>query len=276
VIAEMHLTVRQTCFKLDTVVFIIGLVMMMIYLVVGVGGVVWFVTSYSDESEMVMKKTDFYNMKLKSMRSSLILMTMIMVISLVGLVTCLLLVMGVKTGQVQLFLPWQVYHAVIILACFVGGFYQAMHYTVLAEREDTFKACLSLFPVVAGIFGVFFWVFVNQLFSRMKNKRQRATVMEEKRATLACLHGSLPRQKHGEAEKTPYRSVKSIRTLKRKKAGFDLEFDSMRMRSRSMEHFETDSKVGAMGSQDYWISNRSRSLPRNMEQSGSRYSGREY
>ena len=36
--------------------------------------------------------------------------------------------------------------------------HQALHFTVLAEKKDTLRACLALFPVVAGIFFTFLWV----------------------------------------------------------------------------------------------------------------------
>ena len=116
---------------------------------------------------------------MKSMGSSLVIMGTVLVISLLGLVTSLLLVMGVKIEHITLLIPWQVFHGIIILACFVGGIYQAMHFTVLATTEDTFHACLSLFPVVTGIFVIFLWVFVQQLSIRLKYKQQREN--EERR-----------------------------------------------------------------------------------------------
>ena len=81
-------------------------------------------------------------------------------------------VVGVRTQQRLLLLPWQLYHATLVLACVGGGFYQviepppsqyhldaqALHFTVLAEKKDTLRACLALFPVVAGIFFTFLWV----------------------------------------------------------------------------------------------------------------------
>ena len=34
----------------------------------------------------------------------------------------------------------------------------ALHYTVLAERRDTLRAALALFPVVGGVLFTFLWV----------------------------------------------------------------------------------------------------------------------
>ena len=128
----MYIGFRHQCFNLESFLFSMGLIMMMVYLVSGVSGVVWFVLSQAEPSTTVTRSNDVNDINMKSMRKSLVIMGTVLVTSLVGLVTCLLLVMGVKTEQVQLLIPWQVFHAVIILACFVGGFYQAMHYTVLA------------------------------------------------------------------------------------------------------------------------------------------------
>ena len=138
----MYIRFRHNCFKLEPFVYIVGLILMIVYLVLGVSGVVWFVYSQTEQSKIVRQIIDHNDITTRNMKSSLIVMGTVLVISLVGLLTCLLLVMGVKTEQVQLLIPWQVFHVIIIAACFVGGFYQAMHYTVLAEREDTLKACL--------------------------------------------------------------------------------------------------------------------------------------
>ena len=54
-----------------------------------------------------------------------------------------------------------------------------------------------------------------------------------------------------------------------------MEMNAMRMRSRSMEYIDENSEDSCTVSPDYWISNRSRSLPRNLDQSGRRYSGKE-
>ena len=70
--------------------------------------------------------------------------------------------------------------------------------------------------------------------------------------------------------------MKSIRTLKRKKGGGYMEMNAMRMRSRSMEYIADHSEDSSTVSPDHWISNRSRSLPRNLNQSARRYSGNEY
>ena len=260
----MQLIVRPSCCQLETAVYSLGLVLTAVYLLVGLGGVVWFVLGHTDDSAVVVEMRDLYMMRMETMMGSLALMGAVLVITFIGLLTCLLLILGVKTEQRLLLLPWQLYHGAIILGCFGGGLYQAVHYTVLADGDDTFLACLALFPVVGGIFFIFLWVLVHQLAIRLRYRRQVDRVLEEKRASLASIHLSLPRQPHVAPDKDSHRSVKSIRTLKRRK-------DGARSRCQSEEHILTATGAGTVESPYYWVGSRSRSLPRNLERSGDRH-----
>jgi len=184
------------------------------------------------------------------------------VMSLVGLVTCLLLVVGVRTKQAKLLLPWQVMHAAVILACYVGGTYQALHYTLLVETANIVSACLSVCPLVVGIFFTFLLVFTIQLATTIRQDQDNRDTWEEKREALACLHSSLSGHQEEEGDRNPCRSVKSIRTLKRKKGSEQIK------RWRSMDYLQTG--------QEYWIDYRASSLPRHMERSGSIYLASQY
>ena len=62
---------------------------------------------------------------------SLAVMGAVLVITFMGLLTCLLLVLGVRTEQRLLLLPWQLYHCGVILACFGGGLYQVTRRVLL-------------------------------------------------------------------------------------------------------------------------------------------------
>jgi len=249
----MYVSLRPGCCKLDTFVYCVGLVLTVLYLLAGLSGVVWFVLCHSDDTPPpLMEMTELYLTKMASMRDSLAIMGGGLVVSFLGLLTCLLLVVGVKTEHRLLLLPWQVYHATAILACLGGGFYQALHFTVLAEDENTFHACLALFPVVAGIFLAFLWVLVYQLALRLRYRRQLDKIVEEKRASLASLHLSLPRpQNSGQHSK-------SVRSLKRRKQQQNQE--TVSKRSASLEHILTSPP-----NSPYYYYSRSRSLPRNLE-----------
>ena len=238
-IKTMYVTLRQSCFKLDTFVYMVGLVMMILYLVLGVSSVVWFVFSQSQQSELQSGHSDQSN--IESMKTSLMIMGILLVISLVGVLTSLLLSLGVKTQHMCLVYPWQVYHVMVVVVCIVGGVYQAIHFTL---EGDTLLGWLSLFPLVTGIFLIFLSILTQQLAIRIRNNK---TV-------------SQPHTIQTDTERSGgYRSVKSIRTLKRKKGGGG--------RSLSMEYLETDSD-GSNG--EYWTPYRARSLPRHLDKMGGR------
>ena len=101
-------------------------------------------------------------------------------------------------------------------------------------------------------------------------------VLEEKRASLATLHTSLPRPLP--KEKPAHRGARSVRSLKRRKAGGSgEEYEALRTRSRSMEHIlqpPGDQRLSGMDNPNYWVQpySRSRSLPRHLER-GERWEG---
>ena len=112
-----------------------------------------------------------------------------LVLTFLGLITNLLLVIGAKTERRFLLLPWLVYHVLFVLACLGGGLYLALHFTVLAEEEEDYvSAVASLFPIVFGIFFIFVWILVDQLFIKLKHKKRLSEVVASRRASLASIH----------------------------------------------------------------------------------------
>ena len=101
-------------------------------------------------------------------------------------------------------------------------------------------------------------------------------MLEEKRASLATLHTSLPRPLP--KEKPAHRGARSVRSLKRRKAGGSgEEYEALRTRSRSMEHIlqqPGEQRLSGMDNPNYWVQpySRSRSLPRHLER-GERWEG---
>ena len=214
--------------------------------------------------------------QMDTMMDSLAVMGAVLVITFMGLLTCLLLILGVRTEQRLLLLPWQLYHCGVILACFGGGLYQILHFTVLSDGKDSFQAAFALFPFVGGLFFIFIWVLVHQLAIRLRYRTQMNRVIEEKRAGLASLHLSLPRHHPPVTPDSTHRSVRSIRTLKRRSQGARVG------RSHSVEHILTEGD-GLTGDSYYWVAGagraqtsgdwsagRSRSLPRHLERGGYR------
>ena len=256
----MQLVLRRNCCKLETAVYAIGIILTTIYLVVGLGGVIWFVLCHMEDSEVMSRLKELYLLKMETMMDSLAVMGAVLVITFMGLLTCLLLILGVRTEQRLLLLPWQLYHLGVILACFGGGLYQVLYFTVLTDGRDAFHACFALFPVVGGLFFIFIWVLVHQLAIRLRYRRHMERVIEEKRASLASIHLSLPRPP-GSPDTGHSRTVRSIRTLKRRGQGG-------RYRSHSVEQILTEAEANITESPYYWVAGRSRSLPRHLDTTG--------
>ena len=93
---------------------------------------------------------------------------------------------------------------------------------------------------MGGLFFIFIWVLVHQLAIRLRYRRHMDRVLEEKRASLASLHLSLPRMRGSShppvTPETSHRSVRSIRTLKRRGGGAG----GRGARSHSVEHILTE------------------------------------
>jgi len=90
---------QRRCFKLTTFVYITTLIMMITYIVVAVGAVLWFVLSNHQDI----------------LHISVIILGVLLVTCLLGLFACLLLVMGIVTKQVKLLIPWLLYHIRCVL-----------------------------------------------------------------------------------------------------------------------------------------------------------------
>ena len=272
----MQLVLRRNCCKLETAVYAIGIILTTTYLVVGLGGVIWFVLCHMEDSEVMTKLKELYLLKMETMMDSLAVMGAVLVVTFMGLLTCLLLILGVRTEQRLLLLPWQLYHLGVILACFGGGLYQVLHFTVLTDGKDAFQACFALFPIVTGLFVIFIWVLVHQLAIRLRYRLHMERVIEEKRASLASIHLSLPRPAPTPDTRadSSHRSVRSIRTLKRRgaaagaAAGAGGGGGGARYRSHSVEQILTEAEANITESPYYWVAGRSRSLPRHLDTTG--------
>ena len=59
----MQLVLRRSCCKLETAVYAIGIILTTLYLVVGLGGVVWFVLCHMEDSDVMTKLKELYLLK---------------------------------------------------------------------------------------------------------------------------------------------------------------------------------------------------------------------
>ena len=100
-----------------------------------------------------------------------ILLVIVICVSVLGLVTTLLLSIGVIRARTQLFLPWLVWHMLTILGSIGSGLYLVIHFLLLLEERSVTNAILSLIPILAGIFLIFPWVIVDQLYVKYKQTK---------------------------------------------------------------------------------------------------------
>ena len=101
----------------------------------------------------------------------LVLLVVLICVSLLGLVTTLLLSIGVVRARTELFLPWLVWHMLTILGSIGSGLYLVIHFLLLLEERSVTNAILSLIPILAGIFLIFPWVIVDQLYVKYKQTK---------------------------------------------------------------------------------------------------------
>ena len=198
--------VRQCCCKLETFIKIVGILLSTTHFLLALSAVAWFVLNNVNKEEAeegdvvldsVIEVSDFSDNSDDygdvgevgaALDERVIILTAVLVTCFVGLVTNLLLLTGVKTEQRFLLLPWLIYHVLFILACLGGGLYLALHFTVLSDHEDYIKAVMALFPLVFGIFFIFIWIMVDQLFVNLRYKKHIEEVVASRRASLASIN----------------------------------------------------------------------------------------
>ena len=54
---------RKSCCQLETAVYALGIILTTLYLVVGLGGVIWFVLCHMEDSDVMSKLKELYLLK---------------------------------------------------------------------------------------------------------------------------------------------------------------------------------------------------------------------
>ena len=182
-------TIKQRkCFRLTTFVYITVIIMMVVYVLLSVGGVLMFV------------------MTSEPGRLGVICLGCLLVICLLGVVSSLLLVLGLVTRQAKLFLPWLLDHSSLACLCLLGGLYQSGHFLL----TDPLLACLAVLPLVLAIFLTFFCLFVCQLYRDLRASQRPQKLSPEAGPGEGRQEGG------GEGGGRGYRCVRSVRSLKRR------------------------------------------------------------
>uniref|UniRef100_A0A0K2TYI1 Uncharacterized protein n=1 Tax=Lepeophtheirus salmonis TaxID=72036 RepID=A0A0K2TYI1_LEPSM len=286
----MELRIRECCCSLATFVRIFGLVMIFAYILSAVGVILWYGLFTEENSE----------------HSRLLLVIFILGLSFVflGILVNLLLLFGLSCNKRTLFLPWLVFHFMIILGCFALGLFIIIHYTILepskrANGEEEYEkafdgdsqttqamAVVSVIPLLVGIFLMFMWIFVDQLFIQMRAMKKKKNI-EIGASTLSLAysvkndplrpHHSIPVSRRILKQPPPPRYVQSLPRSTgggkaRKLGGRRVELShktssaststslhrrrvaSRLKKSKSLEQI-LDSSSSSMSGPHYWVSN---------------------
>ena len=209
------------------------------------------------------------------------LLVVCLALAAAGLTTSLLLLLGVRTSSRPLFLPWLTFNVLVILSLLGSGLYLVIHFSLLVESPDYLRAALSSPLLLLGIFLIFLWILVDQLFLALGHRKLLVRVASSFRGSRASL-ASRPRAETPGSERsvasgprggrgTPRRARSAPRSCgpsrRRREEGWRVKEFSCRLdlpgrgeRSKSLEHI-----LGSSSSEESSVYSRQQavaSLPR--------------
>ena len=97
----------------------------------------------------------------------------------------MVLVVGAMRRSSCCLLPW---HVMIILGCIGSGLYLVIYFTLLVKEREVVKAVVSIGPVLAGIFLIFLWVLVDQLYIKLKQTKVTIEVEDPHKRSISTLN----------------------------------------------------------------------------------------
>ena len=115
------------------------------------------------------------------------LLAVCLALAVFGLLTSILLLAGVRSSVRMLFLPWLIFNVLIIISLLGAGLYLIILFTLLLEQPDYLRAALSSPLVLLGIFLIFVWVLVDQLFLALGHRKLLVRVTSSFRGSRASL-----------------------------------------------------------------------------------------
>jgi hypothetical protein len=250
----MEVKMKAWCCSLNTAVGVVGGGMAALYLVVGVMAVGWgvlhkIITNQGLGSVIEVDSFDeAYGdvARFEERDDTLIFLAVALVISFLGILSSLVLVVGVLRRSSRCLLPWLVLHVVMILGCIGSGVYLVIYFLVLVEERAVDMAVVSAGQVLAGIFLIFLWVLVDQLYIQLKQTKVTIEVENPLRKSISNLnmmnkHNSSTlrscRSNRSQLSTRSLRSVKKRRNQNRQK--------ELKRKSRSLEHILDSSSISS-------------------------------
>ena len=164
-----------------------------------------------------------------------VLLVILLCVSLLGLVTTLLLSIGVVRARTELFLPWLVWHMLTILGSIGSGLYLVIHFLLLLEERSVTNAILSLIPILAGIFLIFPWVIVDQLYVKYKQTKiiiEMDNPIKRSMSSLSIISRQPTDTMRSNRSTKSKVSSKSVRSVKKRND----QRQRLGRKSRSLEH----------------------------------------
>ena len=173
-----------------------------------------------------------------------ILLVVVICVSLLGLVTTLLLSIGVMRARAELFLPWLVWHMLTILGSIGSGLYLVIHFLLLLEERSVTNAILSLIPILAGIFLIFPWVIVDQLYVKYKQTKiiiEMDNPIKRSMSSLSIISRQPTDTMRSNRSTKSKVSSKSVRSVKKRND----QRHRLCRKSRSLEHILDNSSYNS-------------------------------
>lgn len=195
------------------------------------------------------------------------------VASILGCLTTILLIIGVSRKSSLLFLPWLVWHMLEILGSVASGLYLVIYFLLLIEERNVTNSILSLVPILAGIFLIFPWVLVDQLYVKYKqtsiiiemdpggNKLGRSLSslslrpghpITRARSQSQLRTDTLRSNKSARSVKSRVSTARSVRSVKkrndlRRHNQFHFRPEMLTRKSRSLEHILDNTSSSSSG-----------------------------
>ena len=163
----MEVKIRSWCCSLATAGLLVGGGMIVLYLAGGclVLAKVWDTHGRDfDDLQRVYQG-------LGLVEHSNIFLTIAASISLLGIISSLSLIVGISMKSPIFLLPWLVWHVVIILCCIGTGLYLVIHFMFLKDQREVLSAVLSIVPILVGVFLIFLWVLMDQLYIQLRQRK---------------------------------------------------------------------------------------------------------
>ena len=230
------------CCSLDTTVGMVGGVMAALYLVMGVVAVVWVVFTNDVIAQNVGRviEVNTFDDVYQDLRSfeeidnTLVFLILALVISALGIVTSLILIIGVMRSSSCMLLPWLAWHVVIVLCCLGSGLYLLVYFLLLVDEIEEEKAVASAGPVLAGILLIFLWVLVDQLYLHLKQTQltiQVGNILTSSSTSLNNYQSYTIRSNMSSSSNYSGRNKKPLDKVKHIK-----RTKQLKRKSRSLEH----------------------------------------